>query len=312
MDSRKIVSHIDLTPIDTLKDVYGFSVLYFKRDDLYLPFKDNPFLGGGKVRQTFYLFEVIKEELKKYKGIISYTSVKSPQPVIITMISNYYGMKTYITIGVNDILGNIIVKHIPMMECFRLGAEIINVAKIGYNNVLRSKTICIAKEKKLYLIDFGMNIEDKKVLMESVGSGISDQVQNIPDDLDVIIVPVGSGIQLAGIIHGVEKYKKNVKRIIGIQVAGYDRRKDVDRILDIFETSRGYEFFIDKTYPYTKKIHFEIFNRDDIDKNFRLNVIYEAKAMRYLLHPEHRKEMGIEYTDRVLFWIVGNNNYLYK
>ncbi len=305
MDKRIYRGHGVLTPVDVIEGLPPFGRVFFKRDDLYLPFKDIPQLGGGKVRQAFSLFSSLKEKLKQYNGISSYVSVSSPQAMVVTRTAKEFGYKTHLVIGVNSPVENVIQKHRPIRECYKIGAEIHNLAKIGYNTVIKNKAERFSKENNLYLINFGINVDENT---EALVGAVADQVKNIPDKLDAIVVPVGSGIQFASIIAGVKKYKKNVGRIIGIQISGYDRTKDINHILDKLNIKPEYEFYIDKTYPYTKHITAKIVNTKDYGKSFEMNVVYESKAWKALL----RERYNLKRTDNILFWIVGNNNFLYK
>ncbi|HRR48718.1 MAG TPA: pyridoxal-phosphate dependent enzyme [Bacteroidales bacterium] len=304
MDDRVIKNLDEQTPVDTIHNVGDFDTVLFKRDDLFLPFEDTPRLGGGKVRQAFSLFSSLSEKLKRYNGISSYVSVSSPQAMVVTRTAKEFGYKTFLVVGVNSSVENIIEKYRPIRECYRIGAEIHNLAKIGYNTVIKNRAKKFLEENNLYLVNFGINVDENT---EALVGSVADQVKNVPDNLDAVIVPVGSGIQFASIIAGIKKYNKNVDRIIGIQISGYDRTKDINYILDKLNIKCDYEFYIDRTYPYTKHITTKITNTEDFSKSFEMNVVYESKAWKALL----RERYNLKRTDKILFWIVGNNNYLY-
>lgn len=297
----------ELTPVDTYYQVGGFDKMYFKREDLFLPYDELPWLGGGKVRQTISLFNHLKEDLKKYDGIITYSSVNSPQAVIVVKGSIDAGYKAALSFGVNDTVENVVRKHKPIRVCKDLGAELHNVAKIGYNNVLLNKTEVIAKERNYYIVQFGINIDDAPTALTD---SIADQVQNIPDKLDVLIIPVGSGIQTGAILYGIKKYNKQVKRVIGIQISGYDRSKTINKILTSLDsTDMVYEQIIDKTYPYSKHLNARISCMES-KQSLDLNVVYESKAWDYI--KRHKKELNLNKTDETLYWNIGSNNFLYK
>ena len=40
-----------------------------------------------------------------------------------------------------------------------------------------------------------------------------------------------------------------------------------------------------------------------------MNVVYESKAWEYVV--KHKKEFNLTKNSKVLYWIVGDNNYLY-
>lgn len=305
MEKRRIKDIDELTPIDTYYKVGGFDKMYFKREDLFLPYDDMPMLGGGKVKQTISLFDSMKNELRKYNGIITYIQVDSPQGIIISKVAKDNDLKMAITIGVKDV-NKAISLHKSLKECVKVGAEIIPIGVCRSNIIALQNTLPIAKEKNYYTIHFGINVDDNpQILTEK----IINQVENIPDELDVLISPTGSGIQTAAILAGIKKFNKKVKRVISIQISGLNVVKRIDNILDKLGASdMKYEMIIDKTYPYGKHIHTKICCMEST-QSMDLNIVYESKAWEYL--KIHKKELNIDRNSEILFWNVGNNNFNY-
>nr|MDA3842788.1 pyridoxal-phosphate dependent enzyme [Candidatus Kapabacteria bacterium] len=247
--------------------------ILFKRDDLFLPYANDQELGGGKVRQMKFLMNSILSNNRSIKGLITCSSVNSPQGLIVAKEAKKNNLPCIVCIGGrNSSPEKAIQNHASIYLAHKAGAEIRTVAQIGYTSILEKRASAIADEKNYYLVQFGINLDEYP---EAVIGAIANQVENIPDELDNLIVPVGSGISFAGILVGLKRFNKKVKRVIGIQIAGYDRRKTIDRILDLTDTKANYELYMDKTYPYSKKVnHF-------ISSDLSLNVIYEAKAYKY-------------------------------
>ena len=84
----------DLTPIENHRDIW------YKRDDLFIPFADCP-INGGKVRQFMAL---VKENLNHIvencnSTIGMYASVYSPQSLRMARIAKEYGLKSILAIG---------------------------------------------------------------------------------------------------------------------------------------------------------------------------------------------------------------------
>jgi 1-aminocyclopropane-1-carboxylate deaminase/D-cysteine desulfhydrase-like pyridoxal-dependent ACC family enzyme len=122
----------------------------------------------------------------------------------------------------------------------------------------------------------------------------------LPEYIDNLIVPCGSGITLAGIIVGCHIFNKKVKRFIGIQISGYDRTKEINEILKRFDIKPNYKFCINDTYKYSKKVN------ATVASTIELNKVYEAKAYEYFL--KNKERIGIKETEKSLFWVVANNN----
>ena len=119
-----------------------------------------------------------------------------------------------------------------MMKLSRYyGADIQIVAghgmTVAIDSAVKKKII---SENNYKLIKFAISLETNP---EAIFDGVADQVKNIPDELDNLVISVGSGIQFAGIIRGLERYNKKVKRVIG--VAFLNRRKTIDEYLNKFK-----------------------------------------------------------------------------
>ncbi len=293
---KRITEINELTPIEEYKNIL------YKRDDLYLPYSELPNLGGGKVRQMQTLYSEIKTAHGEIEGLITNpVSLSSPQSAIVAKVSKDNNLPCIICVGGKIAsVQNTIQKYKPLSLAFRLGAEIRVVANIGYSNVIRSKMNDISKSNNYHFIDFGINLIDYP---EAIIGSTAKQVQNLPNKLDNLIIPCGSALTMAGILVGLNLYNKQVKRIIGIQISGIDRRKNIDEVLKSFGIKTIYEFYIDKTYKYSKNLKYFI------DSNLELNVKYESKAVLYF--NKYKNELNIRNTESTMIWIIGNNNFLF-
>lgn len=277
----------ELTPIEFHNGIY------FKRDDLFQPYKNMP-ISGGKVRQMIYLIENRLKDIKENYAntIISGVSVESPQAVIISTVANAYGLNCILVYG-NTKLENLQKKKITsnaLKFCTRL-----EIAKASYQNVLDSYVDNLIHEEKPYFkIKFGINLENNQ---DAIINSVADQVKNIPNDIDLVVVPAGSAIMFSSILKGMRKYNKSAK-VIGIQISGLDMSKTINKILDNEKlSSYNAEMIIDKTYNYHKKL------KCQIAEGFELDPIYESKAYEYM-----NKHILPNYQGKnVLFWVVGNS-----
>ncbi len=274
----------ELTPIEE------HNGMLFKRDDLYMPFDDIP-LSGGKVRQAICLIsnnlDKIRNECENH--IITSTNIDSPQGLIVTRVSQDYGLKSTVFLG-STTLDSVLKKSI-MHNAYNFGADF-QFAKAAYESVITNE---IKKKKlngeKFFHIKFGINIDEDK---ESILGANSYQVQNLPNDLDYLVVPSGSAISFCGIMLGLMKYGIHPKNIVTVQISGKDLFTFVENTLE-FE-HLPYKMYISKDYPYHKKVNVKIAD------NFTLDPIYEAKAYDYMM-----KYLGNDIKDKkVCFWCVGN------
>jgi 1-aminocyclopropane-1-carboxylate deaminase/D-cysteine desulfhydrase-like pyridoxal-dependent ACC family enzyme len=281
---------VDITPIDYCNNIF------YKRDDLYTPFgKDH--VNGGKVRQAVQLFDEIHDDIRDNHngGVVTASSVHSPQSAIIAKVAQEHGFKCVVAVGGTkpETLYN---HHIMRLTKF-YGADIQIVAGHGMTTAIDAGAKKKVISKTGYkLIKFAISLESNP---EAIFDGVTDQVANIPDELDNLVIPVGSGIQFAGIIRGLQKYNKKVKRIVG--VAFCDRTKAINAHLDRFKYKNfpeeiidfpEYELYLTK-YPYSKSVW------EKISDDFMLDDIYEGKAHLWM-----RENIDTK-NEKTLFWVVG-------
>jgi cysteine synthase len=129
---------------------------------------------------------------------------------------------------------------------------------------------------------------------ESIVERISEQVQNIPPNIRVLYVPVGSGVTLAGVLEGRRKYGGDYS-IVGLQPFGYDRVGTVTGICEGMQFEYDYEFR-KGDYPYAKLHERHV-------GSIELDMIYESKAFDMVDWKKDNTEC---------YWIIGNTNKLRK
>lgn len=277
---------------DVLTPVEEYNGILYKRDDKYMPFSDVP-LSGGKVRQAITLLHNNYDYIKNQCGnhIVTPTSVHSPQGLIVSRIAKEFGIKSTLVLGATTrekaVRNNKIIASSVL-----LGSDIDTGAGMAYNNVLNSRIEKMAQSQRFFIVQFGINLTDNP---RAIVDSIAYQVQNIPNDLDMLVMPVGSGITFGGVLRGLEIYNIRPKKIIAIQIAGHDRTRSIDFMQN---TGIEYEYIPDKTYAYSKHVSIKLNQKEYLDP------IYEAKAFDYMI-----KHIDIK-GKKVLFWIVGNSSFI--
>ena len=269
--------------------------IYYKRDDFYAPF-GKEHVNGGKVRQAVQLFDEIHDDVKNNHngGVVTATSVHSPQGAIIAKVAQEHGFKCVVAIGGSKT--ETMYNHSMMNLTRHYGADIRNVAGHGMTTVIDARIKdTIIPETGYKLIKFAISLENNP---EAIFDGVTDQVQNIPDELDNIVVPVGSGIQFTGIIRGLQKYNKKVHRVIGVGFV--DRRKSMESYLDKFR----YENFPTEVISFPEyELHLtnHAYSKPILEKvgDEYMDVIYEGKAHEWM-----RENINTD-KEKTLFWIVG-------
>lgn len=271
--------------VDELTPVENHKGLYIKRDDLYKPFGDNT-VNGGKLRQCYRLVESIKDI---YDGVISCCSIYSPQAPITSAVANYFNMKAVICYGATNYERLNILEMPKISKNYNADLRIISTS--GIHKILYNKAKKIAQKENLFVVDYGFNIEDYPDIMFSA---ISKQVENIPNELDNLVITCGSGITTIGVLLGISKYKKKVKNIYLVATAP-DRQKLINENLSKNNLVMKYniiDLFHQKDFKYENKLY-KSFDGIELHPN------YEAKTFNWL-------ENNIDYKkEKTLLWIVG-------
>lgn len=279
-----IIDQYSLTPVEIHEG------LFIKRDDLYRPFGENT-VNGGKLRQCYELVNHIRND---YHGVISCCSIHSPQAPITAAVANHFGMSSVICYGATTLER---VRKLEMPQIAeQYGADIRIVSTSGIHNILYGHARRIAKEEGLFVVDYGFNIIDYPDIMFSA---VSRQVENIPDELDNLVITCGSGITSTGVLLGLSRFNKRVGNIYLVATAP-DRRKMIDGNLAANNVNIQYttiDLFHTKGFKYKDRVYKSI---DGID----LHPNYEAKTFNWL-------ENNIDYkNERTLLWIVGAEPHL--
>ena len=268
-----------LTPVEDHYDIW------YKRDDLYSPYGD---VNGGKVRQTRLLFSKYAGP-GGWRGVVAAVSVHSPTGPVISRVAKHFNTPCIIAVG-GTTPENL--DKLPMMKLTKhFGAEVRIVAGHGMKNAINARVNEICKETGYHNIDFSHHIYNDAYLMFNTNG---DQAENIPDELDVLVMSLGVGIQFACVLKGLKEYNKKVKRIIGVQV-GPDRRKLIDGYLNQNPLT---EPRFDLEYELVQ--YKSAYSKSEIQKvgEFYLDDIYEAKAHKWMLE-------NINMDQKILFWCVG-------
>ncbi len=266
-----------------ISPVEEYNGVFYKRDDLYYPIKDSK-VNGGKVRQAIALFTKNLEQIKKCGTVITSTSPSSPQGLIIATVAKQFGIKCIVTYGSYLGIENVMKNRFAQLAK-EAGADIRVVSRAFFSGPIDSSTLKLSKENNYYYIKFGINVQKDE---QSIFEPIMEQVQNLPQNLDVLLIPVGSGLIFSGILKGLEKYNINPKRIIGV-LSGANSTKKIQ------------EYLIN--CPFTYELHkseIPYSTKKTINEPFSIDPIYEAKTI--LWFDEHLKNT----PGKKLIWIVGN------
>lgn len=271
----------ELTPV---QEVNG---LLIKRDDLYAPFGRGE-VNGGKLRQCMMLVDGALAADDGVQCLFTYCSIHSPQAPITAATARSHGLPCYIVYGGAKPEN---IRALPMPRlAMKYGAEILIGARSGRHSILYARTKELAEKKHGFIVQYGINlIGYGDILLDAV----SAQCENLPDEIENLVMTCGSGITASGVMIGLHRYGKKVKHVHLVATAP-DRRAFIHENLRKYGADRDFEYhslFRTKGFQYEK-------GAKAIWGGITLHPHYEAKTMQWFM------QSGLQPSE-TLFWVVG-------
>ena len=243
------------TPIEEIA-IDEHTLVYVKRDDLF----EVAGVKGGKARTCWYLAQGAT-------GLITAGSRVSPQVKIVSAIAKALNIPCRVHVPSGS--------YTEELQCAKdNGAEVIQ-HRPGYNSVIIARAFSDSlKHKDWTYIPFGM--EHFAAILETAW-----QVGNLPTNAKRIVIPVGSGMSLAGVLWGMKMFGIDLP-VLGVCV-GANPTKRLNKYaptgwadkIDLIEAGQDYH----------KRLDIQI-------SGIELDPIYEAKCIKFLKNED-------------IFWIVG-------
>jgi len=240
-----------LTPVQRIGDIW------VKREDLFTVAD----VSGGKARACYLLMKEARV------GVVTSGSRFSPQVGIVANIARSLELHCRFHTPTGE-------KTPEINDAISCGAEHI-AHKAGYNSVIAARCRNDASRRGWTEIPFGMQC------LQAVTS-TAFQVRNLPEQIRRLVVPVGSGMTLAGILHGIQDLQRKDIKLLGV-IVGADPVRRLDkwapaqwrRNVQLIRCREPYHL------PSVAALH-----------GINLDPHYEAKCLPYI-------------KPRDCFWIVG-------
>ena len=220
------MNEYSLTPV---QEVDGLRI---KRGDLYAPFGPGE-VNGGKLRQCVMLVNSVK---KDYKSLLTYCSIHSPQAPITAAVARANGMPCRIVYGGTTRES---VAALPMPRlAMKYGASIVLAARSGRHSILHARAKELAAQENSFIVQYGINIIGYG---DTLLTAVAAQTENLPDDIENLVMTCGSGITATGVMIGLHRYGKRVKRMHLVATAP-DRRGFIHETLKKYGADREFEY----------------------------------------------------------------------
>jgi len=253
--------------------------------------------NGSKCRQLIHLMSSTRAGKTH---VLSGASVKSPQLSMSAIIGAHYGLPSRLIVGATK--PETLMNHPNPRIAAGFGAtfEYINVA---YNPALQREVAKLTKPSSL-VVKYGITVDHQTCTVEdllafhAVGA---NQVKNLPDEVNVLIVPAGSCNSLVSVLTGLRHDPKNVKMLYTLGI-GPDKmdwvRERCDKLgfnIDHMPFRWKHHSLHDTGFSTYQDVMKESFGGIDFHGT------YEGKMIRYL-----KSKGGLNQDGTVGFWIVGS------
>ena len=323
----------------SLSPVEQHNGVFFKREDTFAPLGYGG-INGSKLRQCIWLVSEYVKHSKNPIGIISGTSVKSPQLPMGSAVAEHFNLKSVHVIGATK--SEIAHKHENVATATWFGADFYIQPKIAYNPVLQRTVRKLLNEdpkfKDYFYLEYGITLDHKINPAERVEQFHfvgSEQVKNIPDHIENLIIPAGSCNSCTSILYGIARFKpKNLKNVYLIGI-GPNKIDFIEERLDIISSvgklptklyTRDYHDSPKKQLQYENTLeaffegekrdyhfnlhHYDLHTTGYVDyqdempyqySGIEFHPTYEGKMMTYV-----SEKMPKLLNDKTMVWIVGS------
>ncbi len=180
-----------MTPVER-HDALG---IWIKRDDLYAVGG----VRGGKVRTCLHL-----ATRTPAAGLVTAGARHSPQVEIVAHIAQHLGLpcRAHVPAGA---------RTMELLSAQWAGAELVT-HRPGYNTVIVARAREDAAARPGWVeIPFGM--ECREAVHQT-----ATEVPSIPDAVERVVMPEGSGMSLAGVLHGLGEAGRAEMPVLGVVV----------------------------------------------------------------------------------------------
>lgn len=280
----------DLTPVELRNG------RWYKREDLYaLPCGVN----GAKLRACQHL--IGKGAAAGATTVISAASILSPQNAMAAAVARQYGMTCHVILGGTK--PDTAIRQPAVRIAAELGAQF-EYVPVGYNPYLqRAARIRATDTPRAYWLQYGITTPAGAgpadlLAFHQVGA---DQTGNLPDEVETLVVPFGSGNSATGVLVGLAQRKPaNLRRVVLMGI-GPDRRQWMrDRLAALGVQPPAELVHVDLHGSGYAKYGDKMPGTAD---GITLHPTYEGKVVRYL--DTHQPAWWTRRDGTTCLWIVG-------
>lgn len=280
----------DLTPVELR------SGMWYKREDLH---RNAYGVNGSKYRACRHMMEGAKAA--GFDHVVSAQSVLSPQSAICATLAEELGMECTIVVGASK--PESAVRHPNIAIAVAAGAELDTTPRVAYNGVIQPYAAKLAEKLGAWQLPYAISLPEdapEKAVRAFLEVGAA-QVANLPDEVETLVIPFGSGNTAAGILYGLSQRVHNLSRVVLVGV-GPDRTDWLRRRLDFVGVAQEL-LFVDHIPLHGWFAEYGDQMAETLD-GIAMHPRYEGKVVRFL--NQSSLPWWHDRDGRTLFWIVGS------
>lgn len=288
---------MDLSSPDALTPVEMRNGLWYKREDLHR----GPWgVNGAKYRACRHLVRRACDNGANH--LISAASVLSPQSAMGSVLAREYNMACTVIVG--GTTPDKAIKHRSIQIASEAGADIRAIG-VGYNPALQAAARkFVSENENAWRLPYGITEEsDRREDIEAFLRVGAPQTMNLPDNIETLILPFGSGNTSAGILYGLHDFRPaNLKRIVLMGI-GPDRQtwlKDRLSAVERSEVPAGVQLQHIPLHPLFATYGDRMNETQD---GITFHPTYEGKVVRFLNYA--KPDWWVARDERTCLWIVG-------
>jgi hypothetical protein len=315
----------DLTPFELREGIW------WKREDHFAPLGYGG-INGSKLRQCIALVSAYAAQRPERAGLISGASVKSPQLSMGALVARHYGLPSLLVVGGTKVETHL--QHENVAIAAQAGAQF-HFAPVGYNPALRRELALLRQQepfRNYFLLEYGIPVVGPDAAIESFHRLGSEQMANLPGDVERLYVPAGSCNSCVSMLYGIARFRPRNLRDVVLFGIGPTRLAWIEERLQAIERVSGLAIrkFFGRSYrdhreletahvralgegprPY-RVVHYDLHAthfatyQDEMPFSFagiEFHPTYEGKVLTYLRRPGFEDFWG---GGGAAFWIVGS------
>jgi hypothetical protein len=202
--------------------------LWYKREDLH---RNDYGVNGAKYRLCRHLIKTAVENAAEFgvdiDSVVTAQSVRSPQAAITATLCEEMGLDCYVVVGASK--PETAVKHRSIEIAVEAGAMLDTSCRVAYNGVIQPYGERLAEGLGAYQVPYAISppANASRAALEAALAVGGAQVEDMPLDIQTLVIPFGSGNTTAGILYGLagllrDEYPSALDHIVLVGV-GPDR-----------------------------------------------------------------------------------------